>query len=68
MADEATVFICGPDRSHKCDDDGPVVYFTRDGGVTQDRDEAEKVGCSGGSVTCSVCGMSSMERAMWEGL
>lgn len=64
---EVTVFMCGPPKDHKCDDDGSFVYGLRDGSITDDEAKARKEGCEWGSVTCSVCGMSSMERSMWEG-
>ncbi len=64
---ELQVFTCGVPRDHKCDDNGPVIYGLTDGTTTDSRERATKEGHTWGSVTCSVCGMSSMDRAMWEG-
>lgn len=63
---ELSLFTCGVPKDHKCDDNGPFVYFHRDGHVLLEKPE-NVVGISGGSVTCSQCGMSAMDRAMWEG-
>lgn len=61
--DKVKVFVCGPPKDHKCDDNGPTVYGKEDGTTTTDRNERH----TWGSVTCSVCGMSAMERSYWEG-
>lgn len=63
---DLTVFQCGPPKDHKCDDNGPQVWGLGNGEITSDESRARKERCSWGSVTCSVCGMSSMERSMWE--
>lgn len=61
------VFQCGPPKDHKCDDNGGFVYGLRDGTVTDDEKRARNEGCTWGSATCSVCGMTAMDRSMWEG-
>lgn len=60
---QVTVFMCGPPKDHKCDDNGPVVYGKEDGDTTTDKNEK---GITWGSTSCSVCGMTSMEQSMWE--
>lgn len=65
--EKVSVFVCGPPKDHKCDDDGPFVYGLSSGEITSDESRAKKEGCTFGSTTCSVCGTSSMERSMWEG-
>jgi len=67
MSELITSFVCGPPKDHVCDDNGPTVYGLSSGEITDDESVARKEGCTWGSVTCSVCGMSSMERSMWEG-
>ncbi len=63
-----TVFVCGPSRpKHVCDDKGPVEYGLNDGRITNDKKEAQELGCFWFSVTCSKCGQSAMDRSMWEG-
>ena len=64
---DTTVFVCGPPKDHACDDDGPFIYGLSDGSTTDSEERARKEGCSWGSATCSVCGISSMERILWEG-
>ena len=66
MQQHSTVFICGEKKDHVCDNDGPFVYFMRNGTVTFDRVVAERRGggCSGGATTCSVCGSDSMSRSL----
>lgn len=65
-----TVFHCGPPKDHKCDSNGPWEYYMRDpegnAWVTHDESVARKGPCSGGSVTCSKCGLSAQELAMWQ--
>lgn len=67
MSDQITVFTCGTPKDHKCDDDGPFIYQLNSGEITDDEKKARTKGCSWGSTTCSVCGMSAMERSLWEG-
>lgn len=63
---EITVFMCGPPKDHKCDDNGPFLYGGDGVEITTDRSKAGK-GYSWGSVSCSVCGMTAMDRSTWEG-
>ena len=53
----ATIYICGPGGCPpgECDMNGPGIEGTFPGG--------------GGfsSATCSKCGVSAIDRAMWEG-
>jgi hypothetical protein len=67
MSESLAVFVCGTPKDHVCDDSGPIIYFLSNGETTHDRAVAERRGCSGVSVTCSVCGLLSMERSVWEG-
>jgi hypothetical protein len=70
-----TVFQCGTKpKDHKCDNDGPEMC----GGENPDTGACwaapatpeNRKRASWGSVSCSVCGMTAMERDMWrdEGL
>ena len=66
---EVTVFQCGAPKDHKCDDDGPVVC----GGENEDGTywtgpdtPTNRERARWGSVTCSVCGMTAMDRSLWE--
>lgn len=71
MSEQTTVFMCGPPRDHKCDDKGPELCGgeNEDGtywqGPASDRENRERA--NWGSVSCSICGMTAMERGMWEG-
>ncbi len=65
MAEDLTCFICGPPKDHKCDDEGPFVYGGDNVPTVTDRSKAGK-GYSWGSVTCSVCGTSAIDRSVWE--
>lgn len=67
MSEQIIVHICGPRKDHECDDNGPFMYGLRDGTVTDNEEQVKKEGCSWGSVTCSVCGITAMDRSMWEG-
>lgn len=65
---EITVFTCGVPRDHKCDDAGPEVC----GGENPDgtfwqgpTTEENRRKSNWGSVSCSKCGMTAMERGMW---
>lgn len=67
--DDITVFTCGTPRDHKCDNDGPEVCGGEDehgnywiGPAT----EENRRRASWGSVTCSKCGMTAMDRGTWE--
>lgn len=64
---QVDIFMCGPPKDHKCDDAGPYVFGLKDGSTTDDEKRARKEGCTWGSVTCSICGMSAMDRLLWEG-
>lgn len=65
----AIVHVCGPRKDHECDSNGPWEYYMRDKDgntyVTRDESEARRGQCSGGSVTCSKCGMSAQELSLW---
>lgn len=67
--DDLQIFVCGSKPQHQCDDKGKWEwYMTEPDGstrITYDEAEARKRRCSGGSVTCSVCGISSQERSLW---
>lgn len=62
-------FECGLPRDHTCDNDGPEIM----GGDNVPTLPGEEVrqknlrGYSWGSVTCSVCGMTAMDRSLWRG-
>jgi len=50
---------------HECNDDGEPIYYLRDGSTIRetDKDFDERIAeICGGSVTCSICGSSAMER------
>jgi hypothetical protein len=64
LENKCTVFLCGIPRDHMCDSNGPIIYGGDNVPVTSDREKAGK-GYSWGSVTCSVCGTSSMQNSMW---
>lgn len=65
MSNSTQIFTCGPPVDHECDDNGPVVYGLTNGEITADKQRAQKEGHSWGSVTCSRCGMSAMDRSLW---
>ena len=62
---EITVFLCGAPRDHECDYKGPTVWGWDDGRTTNDRRIAQRDKSTWGSVTCSICGVSAMERSAW---
>ncbi len=66
-AQEVKAFICGPPRDHECDDIGPYVAIYPDGREVPvyDPEKDFPKGTVGGSVTCSICGRSSMQTSMW---
>ncbi len=66
---DLTVFMCGPKRDHECNSDGPEMC----GGIDKDGEcwegpatEENKKRANWGSVSCSICGMTAMEKGMWE--
>jgi hypothetical protein len=73
MSEGITGFICGPRRDHECNVDGPEICGGQDDddvGIAW-RDIAtpeNKKRAQWGSVSCSICGLTSMERGMWEGI
>lgn len=60
-----TVFACGPRQDHVCDDAGPFLYGGDSVPTVTDQKLAGR-GYSWGSTSCSVCGDTSMNRAMWQ--
>ena len=70
-SDPIQVFLCGPPKDHQCDANGPTLCggTNEDGTHWQGSDQIEdnRRRASWGSVSCSVCGMTAMERSMWEG-
>lgn len=65
---EVAVFQCGLPRGHKCDDNGPFLSGGDDVPTLPEK-EVRELGLRGytwGSVTCSVCGMTAMDRSLWE--
>ena len=67
---EVQVFLCGPPKDHKCDTDGPEMCGgeTPDGNLWQEvANKENRKKARWGSVSCSLCGMTAMERSMWEG-
>lgn len=60
---EASIFICGPKKDHKCDTEGPMIYGGDDVPTVTDRSKAGK-GYSWGSVTCSICGSDAMTESV----
>lgn len=61
------VFMCGNKIDHDCNDIGPMIYGLSDGTTTVEKPLFGK-GCVWGSVSCSICGMSAMDRDMWRDL
>jgi len=65
------IFHCGPPKDHICDSDGPELCGGEnpDGtywqGLASDPESRRRA--RWGSVSCSKCGMTAMERGMWEG-
>jgi hypothetical protein len=69
MSDAITGFICGPRRDHECNTDGPEICGGEDesGELWQDvATEENRKRALWGSVSCSICGMSAMEKGFWE--
>jgi DnaJ-class molecular chaperone len=80
MKDNLTIFACGPDPNHKCDDDGPEAKIMSEcrkcegtgtvsphGGILNcPKCKGSGLRESGSSVSCSVCGMSAYDRSFWE--
>lgn len=66
MSESVLKFECGPRRDHECDTDGPTIYGGPDVIETTDIKKAG-IGYTWGSVSCSKCGMTAMEKAMWDG-
>ncbi len=65
-----TVFECGPHRDHECNCDGPPVVILANGTTMPESEWREKNpgtfrGLTGGSATCSKCGLDSMTLSMW---
>ena len=63
-------FWCGPGKNHQCDTAGPAIVFKRDG-TSLLESEARKdpdfpKGLSGGSVSCSICGLDAMSMSYWK--
>lgn len=63
------VFECGKPRDHECDGNGPELC----GGENDDgtywqgpATDENKRRARWGSVSCSKCGMTAMERSLWE--
>jgi len=68
--DDTTIITCGPPKDHQCDSDGPQICGGEDeNGNFWTAPLSEKNGrrAEWGSVTCSKCGMSAMDRSLWEG-
>ena len=61
---DVTVFHCGLPRDHQCDSTGQFIYGGDDVPTVTDPKLAGK-GYSWGSATCSVCGMTAMDQALW---
>ena len=63
----ANIFICN-DKTHECDGNGKLIIVLRDGReVEQTEENLEKYQSEicGSSVSCSICGMSAISKAMW---
>lgn len=65
-----TIFICGPKRDHECNADGPEICGGEDK-VTGEPWQGEatvesRKRATWGSVSCSICGMTSTEKGMWQ--
>lgn len=60
-----TVFACGPRRDHKCDSNGPFLYGGNDVPTLTSPPPAGVRGYTWGSVSCSVCGTSGIDNAVW---
>lgn len=67
--DKVTVHVCGPNRNHTCDSDGPWLHYLEDGTIKKGNylSPYDQERCTGGSASCSVCGMSAMNRSLWGG-
>lgn len=59
-----TVFACGNPRDHECDDNGPTLYGGDGVPTVTDPSKAGK-GYTWGSVSCSICGTTAMDAALW---
>lgn len=61
-----TVFACGPSmRTCKCEcPDGPCEHQW-DGPWVEFKNDHDSEGLSGGSSSCSKCGMLSMDHDIW---
>ncbi len=64
LRDPTTAFQCGVISDHECDNNGPEIYGGEGVPTTTVRPDSMK-GYTWGSVTCSICGSSSMDRSMW---
>ena len=72
MNSKISVFICGSQQNHECDSSGKAIMILRDGRRVESTEEnfqkyqaSGEVGVMGASVTCSICGKSAIEQAMW---
>lgn len=67
---DARVFICGPRGDHVCDSEGPTLCGGQnpDGSYWQGSDQVpeNRKRANWGSVSCSKCGMTAMEKSLWE--
>lgn len=68
---DLTVFVCGTKPVHECDSDGPAMC----GGENPDgsywrgleSDPENRRRANWGSVTCSKCGVTAMDKDMASG-
>lgn len=61
----ADAFLCGPPRDHECDSVGPFFYGGDDVPTLKERPPEGVRGYTWGSVSCSVCSMTAMDRSLW---
>lgn len=67
---EIQIYQCGKPKDHKCNSDGPVVAIKADGTEVLESEARKDAdfprGYTGGSVTCSVCGLSAAFLSAWD--
>lgn len=60
-----TLFVCGPPRDHVCDSAGPFLYGGEGVPTLSSRPPDGVRGYTWGSVSCSVCGTTGIDNAVW---
>ena len=65
--EKLTIFFDPPKRDHVCNDDISLYGFD-DGTTTTNIELAKQKGARWGSVACSICGNTVMEKSLMEGV